>query len=280
MKISVAITLGFLLMASIIGVLGAVAIDQIEAIQRPINEEIPASLRSINETSHLDSTAQFIRYYDEVLTQSARNYAFTGDVGWRDRYDRYSHDLDRAIKSAIDLGDEKDRDLFRKIDQSNLYLVEMETTSMDLVSDGRAEEAISILDSDIYWGNKSVYESGLREYVSRRGFLYDQSIFVSTESLNKISVEERNLISLSTQIILGLVALAVTVSVLLGLYLAGLVSKPLTHLTENLDRISRGDFDVQITESSGIKEIRTLVDSVKRILKTMKLAVLETGDRK
>ena len=44
------------------------------------------SIRSLETASRLSGLALLINYYDEVLTQSARNYAFTRDKKWEKRY--------------------------------------------------------------------------------------------------------------------------------------------------------------------------------------------------
>ena len=54
-----------------------------------LRNDVPKAIIQVNEASHLDSISQLIRYDDEVLTQSARNYAFTGDAKWKTRYEEY-----------------------------------------------------------------------------------------------------------------------------------------------------------------------------------------------
>ena len=41
---------------------------------------------------------QLMRYYEEVLTQSARNYAFTQDKKWEQRYITIEPESDKIIK--------------------------------------------------------------------------------------------------------------------------------------------------------------------------------------
>ena len=79
MKISQKLALGFLAIVSLVAVTGYVCLHQLQKIAEPLEQDIPKAIRTINESSRLDGLAQFIRYYDEVLTQSARNFAFTKD---------------------------------------------------------------------------------------------------------------------------------------------------------------------------------------------------------
>src|SRR3989338_8684199 len=63
----------------------------------------------------LNSIAQFILYYDESLTQAARNYAFTGNKHWETLYRATEPKLDELIKEAILRGDERDKSSFKKV---------------------------------------------------------------------------------------------------------------------------------------------------------------------
>ena len=79
MRISHKLILGFAAIVLLLGVVGYVSLIQLNKIAHPLRKDIPESVKAIAHTSRLDGLAQFIRYYDEVLTQSARNYAFTKD---------------------------------------------------------------------------------------------------------------------------------------------------------------------------------------------------------
>ena len=85
MKIGPKITITVLSFSMIIVAIGLISVSQINEIAEPITTDIPNSINDLAETSRLDGHAQFIRYYDEVLTQSARNYAFTTDKKWEER---------------------------------------------------------------------------------------------------------------------------------------------------------------------------------------------------
>jgi len=64
-------------------------------------------------------------------------------------------------------------------------------------------------------------------------------------------------------------------SVLLGIVISYSITRPLSKLTNVVDQISRGNFKVK-TETSRIDEINILTQSLDRVMKTMKLAVMET----
>ena len=65
----------------------------------------------------------------------------------------------------------------------------------------------------------------------------------------------------------------------MGFFVSRYISKPIKDLTESVDEISKGNFEIQIKESK-IFEINNLIDSLDRILASLKLAILRTGSSK
>ena len=84
--------------------IGIISLLQINEIANPLTDDIPDKINDLKETTGMNADAQFIRYYDEILTQSARNYAFTMDKKWEERYRQTEPLLDVKIKGAIDSG--------------------------------------------------------------------------------------------------------------------------------------------------------------------------------
>ncbi len=80
-----------------------------------------------------------------------------------------------------------------------------------------------------------------------------------------------------TLIILIISAAAIIFSIGLGLFISKRITKPLEKLTKTVDEVSKGNFNAEIGETGSIKEINVLAASLSRVMKTMKLAVLEKG---
>lgn len=106
-----------------------------------------------------------MRYYEEVLAQSARNYAFTRDKKWEQRYQILRPDSDKLLKKAIETTDKKDKEFFLAMYKANLDLVEMETQALELVNNDQASEAIKLLESDEYERRRKILRDGLTEKV-------------------------------------------------------------------------------------------------------------------
>lgn len=92
------------------------SIQKVQEIVQYLHKDIPVAAKELEQASHLNGLAQLIRYYEEVLTQSARNYAFTSDEKWADRYREHESLLDDAIIHAIEEGDKLDSLFFSRVE--------------------------------------------------------------------------------------------------------------------------------------------------------------------
>ena len=77
-------------------------------IEKNYNQKSQSAVADVANSAALNSAAQFIRYYDEVLTQSARNCAYTLDYDkWHTRYEDNAPLLDEKIKEANSYTDKR-----------------------------------------------------------------------------------------------------------------------------------------------------------------------------
>jgi len=265
MKISQRLILGFLAIAMWVAVVGHISLYQLNQISDPLSSNIPESVESISKVVHLDDLAQFIRYNNEILTQSARNYAFTQNIKWKQRYKDVKPELERVIKEAIEEGGEKDREFFSTIFQANHILTELENKSIKLVDNGQPEEAVKILESSNYWDQRRTFEQAFEDYLSRRGSKYDQALLNSTKAVNSATKRARNLIKTSTQLvfIFGLVGLILAIGA--GLLISRSIYVPLLELKTAADEIGKGKLNTRIEIKSN-DEVGQLAASFKKML--------------
>ncbi len=269
MKIGQKLILGFSAVVLLVGVVGSTCLLQLRRIAEPLNTDIPESERKIHETSHLDGLAQFIRYYDEVLTQSARNFAFTQEQKWEQRYRDVEPKLDKIIKEAIEKGDEKDKEFFSSVDKANLALVEMEYAAIELVNNGRSQEAVKILESNKYWNEKKIYKQGLISYVHRRGAQYDEALSASTETIRLATTRSQSLIKIGTLVVSTCVIIALILSAGTGFIIFRSISKPISSLKVAASEIGKGKLDTQIDIQSS-DELGELADSFRKMTEDLK----------
>ncbi|MCK5260212.1 MAG: HAMP domain-containing protein [Candidatus Omnitrophica bacterium] len=246
MKIANKIILGFLSIASIVGVVGTISVYQLNETAEPLKVDIMTSVVLLSEAEHLDEISQHIRYYDEVLTQSARNYAFTGNKKWKDRYINIEPELDRIIKEAIDKGSLEEKEFFASIDQANIYLVAMESEAIGLVGAGDREEAIEILESDEYWKQKGIYARNLKDYIRKRHVKYDQSLSGSMKAVEAAMRKAYDLIRVNSQTGMILTICAFLFAIGIGLFIARSISTPIIKLKDAAAEISKGKLNAKV----------------------------------
>jgi PAS domain S-box-containing protein len=273
MKIRHKLTAGFTIAVLLVAAVGIVSLLQLCRIAQPLREHLPEAVAAAAQLKHQDSLSQLIRYYDEVLTQSARNFAFTQNPKWEQRYKKAEPELDGAIKEALRNGDEKDRELFSALDKANLALVEMEHKSIELVNAGRAREATAILDSREYWDQKDLYQKGLTDYAQRRGHQYDDALGASTESIQSASRLAQNLLRVGILLVLGVVTAAVLLSTASGLTIFHSITGPLERLrmatnlrntTASIDSLNREIAERQRAEAELSAVNRVLAAEIMR----------------
>lgn len=119
---------------------------------------------------------QILRY-DEVLTMSARMAAVTGELRWETRYWETEPKLTEALDEARRLV--PDLRTTDKTEESNAALILLEEQALQLIRQGRLEEAQAILDGDDYQAHKSVYAQGMLEL----GEQLDSVAFATAQSL-------------------------------------------------------------------------------------------------
>ncbi|MBI5221569.1 MAG: hypothetical protein HY979_02075 [Candidatus Magasanikbacteria bacterium] len=108
MKIKTKISIGLLVFFAIILVSMVLFWFQLNRIQAPITGQIFPSLTQLTKKTALDILANDIKYYDEVLTQAARNFAFTKDKKWEQAYRQAELELDSVIKEFLNKDTERE----------------------------------------------------------------------------------------------------------------------------------------------------------------------------
>jgi len=246
------------------GFVGYQSINKVKELAKPLSREIPAAAAELEHASHLFNEAQLIRYYDEVLTQSARNFAFTQEEKWADRYGDMEPLLDQSIKRAIGVGDETDRQFFAQVDSANLALVEMEYRAISLVDQGRASEAVSILESDEYWAQKQFYWNGLKSFFDRVEVRDHQAHDVSTRTVEAATALARSGVESSLRSIWILMGVLSVAAVVIGTVIGRSIIRPLNRLRKTAIEIAEGNYSARTNIVAG-DEIGDLAGSIDQI---------------
>lgn len=124
--------------------------------------------------AHIIRNIGMIRYYDEVLTMSARLAASADAAQYEARYLRAAPKLDKLISDTSKLADDSDATrLITSTNEANLKLVAMEEHSFDLVHAGRSADAYSLLNSPEYLEQKQLYKAGFTDALNRFKIVVD-----------------------------------------------------------------------------------------------------------
>lgn len=136
-----------------------------------------------------------MRYYDEAMAQSARNYAFTLDKKWEQRYRTFEPEADKTIKNAIKNSSAKEKIFFEILDKANIALVEMEYKSIELTNKGKSDEAVRLLESKEYESQRKILAGGLDDYVKLCNSIDDQIITLNPSLQTIIDLERKLAVS-------------------------------------------------------------------------------------
>lgn len=250
MKLRQKILLLYIVILLIVGLVVYHLLLQSNQLMKPVTQDIPSFFENYKNAEQLDSLAADIRYYDEVLTQAARNYAFTQNSKWVDIYKAGEKKLDAYVKEAIQRGDDVDRKAFNKIDISNQALVKMEYQSMALVDSGRVGQARQILESRAYWTQKEIYKRGLEEYAEHRSTGYRAALAGSTSTVQKSLNEAKNLLLLMRGILFFACAVFILIAAYVYYALWYQILAPIIGLSQSAENVSHGNLDIVLPVSA------------------------------
>ena len=262
MKIAKKTTLLILFFSIIIILLGVVSLVYLHNISSPLENEIPMLITELSDSSRLLSHAHLIEYYDEVLTQSARNYAFTQNVIWKERYYETELKLDLEIAGALENGTEQTNKIFVKINDANISLIELEYLSLNLVDAGKSDESIIILESEEYWNLKKKYNDGLVEFKELTNTQYFDAVELSLHTLESTTLMTTKQVQLAFSIILGLIIIFVIISILLGYFSLKSTVIPISKLRNAVNEMTSKNIPIKL-EPTGDDEIKDLTRDIK-----------------
>ncbi|MFH1054699.1 MAG: ATP-binding protein [Candidatus Altiarchaeota archaeon] len=246
MNIRTKLFISLLTMVLFVLLIGYITLANLSEIKRLVDTNSENIDINLLNSEQLKQDAMDIQYYDEVLTQSARNYAYTGDIKWKTRYLDAEPTLEATIKNALKLSDENERRIFSAMDEANVALGAIEHKSLDYVDSGMRQEAIDILDGAEYSTQKGIYSNGVSNFIS-------YSATKHSDSINKIAdtvYENLNEIESRIDVIVGYILLtlaaSLSVTVVLTIYLQKQVAGPLHSLGDASKKIAAGDFNITL----------------------------------
>ncbi|MEM3064633.1 MAG: ATP-binding protein [Candidatus Nitrosotenuis sp.] len=274
MKIRNKILIGFLAIMAVTMPNGVIGFLKVNNTLSQIENDLNRSLEDLKTASRLNNLASDMRYLDEVLTQSARNYAFTADPKWSEIYFEAEPQLDKTIRDAILIGAQEEKTFFDSVDVANRKLVALEHAAIDLVREGKSEEAIMILEGQEYWENKKLFKTALEKYAQSKGLAYNEIFAVSTSKLERSTNNIKAILVDAESLLYFGIPVLLMIAVALSYAIARNISKPIDSLKNATEKITKGNYDVPL-ETNRDDEIGDLSRRLESMVKSFKSS-LET----
>ncbi|MDE1797832.1 MAG: PAS domain-containing protein [Candidatus Micrarchaeota archaeon] len=207
MKTRTIIILFFAAICLLVASLSYLSYLQLGRISRPLGTEVPQSIEQLARTSHVDGLAQLLQYYDEATVQSLRNYAYTSDRLWLDRYWAARAQMEFTLSQLVNESAPADRGYFQQMANAEGGRAALETQAAKEVEGGQSGAAQAILDGSEYSGKNQDFLNALQDYFSQRGIGLDSAAEASTYTVQLAAqdVQDRlnRAVALTTTTLLG-----------------------------------------------------------------------------
>jgi|GEM_PF-4341385 len=128
-------------------------------------DQYRGGIRFREETLRISELRGTIVHLDEVLSNSARLAAITGDPQWERRYLSSEPQLDQAINELMkDSQSLSGSEAIAETNAANTKLVDLEHRALALVREGHTGDASAILFSEEYAAQQRIYAAGVAEH--------------------------------------------------------------------------------------------------------------------
>lgn|GEM_PF-1119457 len=235
------LVLAFLFLSSLVAAVGFFSYCQLNKLIEPLTVDIPQGLDEVQRTSHLDSLAQKIRLYDQILTESLKDYVKTGDRQHKYRYQEFEPRLAAVIREALEKGDETDKKIFGGVQNAKRAYAELDLQCIRFMESAQTENALGILESREYWEAKRAYKQSLEPYVERRGKEHGESLDATAEKVDLIVHRTHALVEESLRMLLVFSLAAALLAVFLGMLVSRTILRPIKILQSGAEIIGRGN---------------------------------------
>jgi two-component system sensor histidine kinase/response regulator len=164
MKIFAKLLIGFLVISNLAALIGYIGLRQLEGIASLLSNEVTSSIDQYQRDSSIDVMTERIQYVQEVLDHSVREYAFTQEKRWQQRYFAFLYEMKPSIKSLINSSEAEDKPLFRQAQDARKTLAKIELLAIQHIKEGNTVRAIGVLQASDYKLNIRNFNNALRDY--------------------------------------------------------------------------------------------------------------------
>lgn len=242
--------LAFLCMASLVAVVGFFSLAELQRVVVPLTDEVPAQLEQIRVTADADDLIQKIIRYNQVMTESVRNYSQQNNREYKLKYKEFESRLDASIRELGLKGKTLLEQIFPVLDKQRRVFVSIEQRAVYLTDMGRSDEAVHALESEEYWNAKRLFRQQLDQYIDRRGDEYDQSLAMTVTKIEAMLERIHEIVERSQHVLFLLILIAVFIALFLGVYVSRTIITPIRSLQKGAKLIGKGVLDHRIDVES------------------------------
>lgn len=250
MKISVKLTMSFIIVAIIaglVGIVGVFSIKQVDNNDTILYENMTVPLSEVNQMA---TAFQRIRVNIRNMTLETNideiDYYYERALSYFPEIQTLAEDFEKTIL------DNKTREEYNKFSASlDDYEAELEKLYA-MSRDNRDQEAFIFIEGDM----KEV-EDAVRESL-------DNLVQIKIEDAQEQAIENSRIANSASIVMLLVIIGAVLISIILGISVARIISNPLRQLSDAAEKIAEGDLNIELDIRSR-DEIGNLAESFKKM---------------
>ncbi len=225
-----------------------------------VQNGVSKTAQDVISISQVDRTVLLLQFSEEVLSQSIRNYAETGDQKWRARYDLALPRFDRAVQELRDANQTSQRPELTSLIQSSERLAVIIKGAMNLVDAGQKTEAVALLDDSQYAGEKHIFENNLNDYTNNR----NQQVTTILGSYDSATAQVQEAIKEITYLAGALVVLAALAILFMAVAVLKIKKSGWSQITADLTQFVQGGFTKPLEPAAG-KDAQAVVEQVSQM---------------
>jgi len=232
--------------------------------------EISGNLLNTTYYERQFNRAQEIRWLDEVLTQSLRNYLFTQDSQWKTRYFDHADKLDSIVEEAVEEAkvakDEATNGIFSRQGVANDQLVILEDAAFERIDSGDTGAAARILEGAEYNQWKSQLLDTIDEFLNdaERGL----GAFQKAMDDNLALFARMSRLIIIATLILGFIF------IVMAFVIAQRIAKPIKEMAGIAGSISEGDLTRTVSLNKG-DEVGQLAAAFRKMQEELSRVVIK-----
>ncbi|UWV46185.1 methyl-accepting chemotaxis protein [Acetivibrio thermocellus] len=254
LKISAKLIIGFLLLALVAGVVGVVALSNINNMSQADAELYEKNTLGINYAAGASLRFQRMRYNTAKLLVYDAEQVSKGIEKIQEHVENTEKYLSLYESTVINETDRIQLQELKALWEKYKSLVDKE---VELVKSGKTEEARQLLLSDI-----DDIGDTLRDY-------FEAFVEYNTTAAKEKVDENKQVASTASTVMIVVIFVGILIAIALGVFISRIISKPIGQMVEAADRLALGDVEVDVKAETR-DELGKLAESFRRMIENIR----------